>query len=200
MLSPRILRTITTKRFDPKKVRIDQARNAELMRTRGARVTKLLGRTTPYDLKTPWLTLRPDRPSVPDKGWIEYTSPSSVGMGHFDDGDYMFAAFDLIFEKQESSGYSIERPQLAIYLKNPPSSLMLAEIDVFIYDWPSGDPKFELYAKEHQTITISEGHRETVMFLMQDFASLQSAWADGPDFKDKDGNWAFFEARITPIG
>lgn len=77
-----------------------------------------------------------------DKGWIEYTSPSSVGMGHFDDGDYMFAAFDLIFEKQESSGYSIERPQLAIYLKNPPSSLMLAELDVFTYDWPSGDPKF----------------------------------------------------------
>lgn len=199
MPSSRILRTVTTKPFDPKAMRVDPLRRAELLRTRAVRAAKLLGRATPYDLKTPWLTLRPDRPFVSDKGWISYTSPSFVGIGNFEDGDYMYAGFDLIFEKEEKSSYSIERPQLTINLRNPPAPLMLVELDIHTYDWPAGDPKFELHAKEHQTITISEGHRETIMFLMQDFASLQSAWADGPDFKDKDGNWAFFEARITPI-
>jgi hypothetical protein len=199
MLSPRILRTVTAKPFDPRKMRVDPQRRAELLRTRGIRAAQLLGKTTPYDLKTPWLTLRPDRPFVADKGWIEYTSPSFVGMGQFEDGQYLYAGFDLIFEKEEKSAYSIERPQLTIHLKNTPSSLILVEMDIHTYDWPAGSPKFELIAKQHQTITIAEGHRETIMFLMQDFASLQSAWADGPDFKDKDGNWAFFEARMTPI-
>lgn len=199
MLSPRNLRNVSTKPFDTRKMRFDPVRQSELLRTRGARAAKLLGKLSPYDLKTPWLTLRPDRPLVADRGWIQYTSPSFVGMGQFENGEYMYAGFDLIFEKEEGDSYSIERPQLTINLKNPPAALMLVELDIHTYDWPAGNPKFELLAQSQQIITIAEGHRETIMFLMHDYASLRSAWADGADFKDKDGNWAFFEARITPI-
>lgn len=199
MLEPRILRTFTRRRFDPARVRIDPARVADWTRTRGRRAAQLLGRQTPYDLKTPWLTLRPDRPIVADKGWLDYTSPSSVGMGDFADGRYMFAAFDLIFQKQLPDAYSVERPQVAIRLTNPPSATMIAEIDLHAYDWPPGDPKFEIQANGQQFMTIPEGHRETIMVLMHDFVSIQSAWAEGKDFWDRDGNWAFFEARITAV-
>ncbi len=199
MLEPRQLRTFTRKRFDPARMRIDPARIAQLRDTRAARIAQLLGRQTPYQLDAPWLTLRPDQPIVPGKGWVEYVSPSSVGMGQFADGSYMYAAFDLIFRKDMPSSYSVERPQVLIRLVDPPTTTMLIEVDLHCYDFPPGDPEFEVQAANHQVMTISEGHRETIMFVMRDFASIQSAWADGEKFWDRDGNWAFFEARISAI-
>ncbi|WP_395943268.1 hypothetical protein [Brevundimonas sp.] len=198
MPDPTILRS-GTRRFDPTKARIDRARQVELLRTRNLRAAGLLGRRTPYDLKPSWLTLRPDRPFAAGKGWLEYTSPSKVGVGNFEDGDYMFAAFDLIFEKDTPGGYSIERPAVTIQLMTPPSAIMLVEMDIHAHDWPPGDPRFEINAAAHQFIDIPDGHRDTVMFLMHDYASIQSAWAEGADFTNRDGGWGFFEARITPI-
>lgn len=199
MPDARLLRTFTRKRFDPSRMRIDPARLAVLRDTRAARIAALLGSRKPYKLDTPWLTLRPDQPIVAGKGWVEYVSPSSVGMGQFADGSYMYAAFDLIFRKDMPSSYSVERPQVLIRLVDPPAATMLIEVDLHCYDFPPGDPEFEIQAANNQVMTISEGHRETIMFLMRDFASIQSAWGSGEKFWDRDGNWAFFEARITPV-
>lgn len=193
------LRTFSRSRFDPRRMRIDRARTAELARTRAKRIGDLIGRATPMDLPMPWLTLRPDRPLVEGKGWIEFTSPSSVGKGNFEDGQYMYAAFDLIFQKDMPDSFSIERPGLSIFLENQPASTMLVEMDVHAHDFPPGDPTFEILAKAKQTMAIPDGHRETIMFLMDSGASIKSTWASGEKFWDKEGSWAFFEARITPI-
>lgn len=199
MPQSKLLRTFTRKRFDPRRVRIDRARAAELARTRAARIGDLIGRATPFDLPTQWLTLRPEQMFVAGKGSLEFTSPSSVGMGNFEDGEYMFAAFDLIFEKDLPSETSIERPSLAIRLVNPPAKTMLVELDIHAHDGPPGDPTFEIIANGKQVISVPEGQRETIMFLMQDTATIRSTWADGKEFWNKDGTWAFFEARISPV-
>jgi hypothetical protein len=199
MPDPVARRPGAVRRFDPARVRVDPARLAAYRRGRAVQAGRLLGRTTPYDLKLPWLTLRADAPSVPGKGWIGFTSPSFVGMGQFETGEAMFAAFDLLFEKEEGSSYSIERPQVTISLQSPPAATMLCEIDLHAHDWAAGDPQFEIQGVNRQTMAVPEGHRETIMVLMRDFLSIRSAWIDGQKLSDRDGNWAFFEARITPI-
>ena len=97
-------------------MRLDPARKAELSRTRADRIAKALGRATPFDLEVPWLTLTPERPVVAGKGWLEYRNPTFIGMGQFEEGERMFAGFELIFAKEEPSSFEWARPQVAIRL------------------------------------------------------------------------------------
>lgn len=165
-------------------MRLDPARKAELSRTRADRIAEALGRATPFDLDVPWLTLTPDRPVVKSKGWLEYRNPTFIGMGRFEEGERMFAGFELIFAKEEPSSSEWARPQLTVRLVNPPAAKMLIEIDVHTHDNPPGDPRFEIWAANNQTITMTmpDEKRSEIATVAHDFVAVQSAWADKGEF------------------
>ena len=78
---------------------------------------------------------------------------------------------------------------------------MLVELDVHAHDHPPSDPRFEIWAANNQTVTMTvpDGKSSEIAIVAHDFVAVQSAWADKGEFFDRDGNWAFFEARITPL-
>lgn len=94
---------------------------------------------------------------------------------------------------------SLERPGLSILLESLPASTMPVEMATHAHDFLPGDPTFEILTKARQTMAIPDGHRETIMFLMDSGASIKSTWARGERFWDKAESRASFAAQIAPI-